>query len=80
MESMMQSPQWTAVSQHCLTQYIQVTLLSVEGGADAWVTDRWGKTPYDEARRVGATAVADFLTAEMAKHPESAASSSSLKP
>ena len=48
-----------------------------EGGANVWVRDRWGKTAYDEARRVGATAVAEFLAAEMAKHPEAAVASRS---
>jgi ankyrin repeat protein len=33
----------------------------VEAGADTAVTDRWGNTPLDEARRVGARAVAAFL-------------------
>ena len=40
---------------------VQVKLLVEEGGADVWVRDRWGKTAYDEARRVGATAVAEYL-------------------
>ncbi len=40
---------------------VQVKLLGEEGGADVWVRDRWGKTAYDEARRVGATAVAEYL-------------------
>ena len=40
---------------------VQIKLLVEEGGANVWVRDRWGKTPYDEARRVGATAVAEFL-------------------
>jgi len=40
---------------------VQVKLLVEEGGADVWVHDRWGKTAYDEARRVGATAVAEYL-------------------
>ena len=52
-------------------------LLVGEGGANVCVKDRWGKTACDEARCVGATAVADFLSAEMAKHPEAAAASGS---
>lgn len=38
-----------------------VELLIVEGNADAMVHDRWGQTPLDEARRVGASAVKLFL-------------------
>ena len=41
-----------------------------EGGANVWVRDRWGKTAYDEARRVGATAVAELLAMEMERRPE----------
>lgn len=55
----------------------QVKLLVNEGGANVWVRDRWDKTTYDEARRVGATAVAEFLAAEMAKHPEATVASCS---
>ena len=44
-----------------LSLCVQVKLLVEEGGADVWVRDRWGKTAYDEARRVGATAVAEYL-------------------
>lgn len=38
-------------------QCAQVRLLVREGGADISVRDRWGYTPLDEARRVGATPV-----------------------
>lgn len=58
----------------------QVKLLADEGGANVWVKDRWGKTSHDEARRVGATAVAEFLAAEMAKHPEGEATEPSPLP
>ena len=44
---------------------VQIKLLVEEGGADVWVRDRWGKTAYDEARRVGATSVAEYLKAIM---------------
>ena len=44
-----------------LSSSVQVKLLVEEGGADVWVRDRWGKTAFDEARRVGATAVAEYL-------------------
>ena len=46
---------------------MQIKLLVEEGGADVWVRDRWGKTAYDEARRVGATAVAEYLKLIMDK-------------
>ena len=46
---------------------VQIKLLVEEGGADVWVRDRWGKTAYDEARRVGATAVAEYLKLIMDK-------------
>ena len=55
-------------------------LLLEEGGANVWVRDRWGKTAYDEARRVGATAVAETLAAAMAKRPEFVAASSGTGP
>lgn len=41
---------------------LQVKLLVEEGGASAVVIDRWGATPLDEAKRVGAAAVAKYLT------------------
>ena len=49
---------------------VQIKLLVEEGGANVWVRDRWGKTAYDEARRVGATAVAEFLQKHMNSRPE----------
>ena len=55
-----------------IARLLQVKLLVDEGGAPVGVQDRWGKTAYDEARRVGATAVAEFLSAEMAKAPQPA--------
>lgn len=38
-----------------------VRLLVLEGGANTCVRDRWGYTPLDEARRVGAAPVVKFL-------------------
>jgi hypothetical protein len=49
------------MSSTILCSGVQIKLLVEEGGADVWVRDRWGKTAYDEARRVGATAVAEYL-------------------
>lgn len=46
---------------YVLYHVLQVQLL-VKAGASAAVKDRWGNTPADEARRVGARAVADFLS------------------
>lgn len=44
----------------------QVRVLVEEGGADMLVQDRWGNTPLDEARRVGAAQVVDYLTRALA--------------
>ena len=49
---------------------MQTELFVLEGGANVWVRDRWGKTAHEEACRVGATSVAEFLAAEMEKCPE----------
>lgn len=48
----------------------QTKLFVREGCANVWVKDRWGKTAYDEAIRVGSKAVASFLATEMEKSPE----------
>lgn len=40
---------------------LQVRLLVEEGKADVSSKDRWGKTALEEARRVGATAVIEYL-------------------
>ena len=50
---------------HCL----QVKLLVEEGIADLYVRDRWDKTPFEEAERVGAKHVARFLQARMDERP-----------
>ncbi|KAF6256108.1 hypothetical protein COO60DRAFT_1702472 [Scenedesmus sp. NREL 46B-D3] len=44
----------------------QVRVLVEEGGADMGVRDRWGYSPLDEAQRVGATQVIDYLERAMA--------------
>lgn len=49
-----------------LPPLLQVKLLINEGGADIFVRDRWGYTPLDEARRVGALPVVNFLESCMA--------------
>ena len=36
-------------------------MLAEEGGADLGARDRWGFTPLDEAERVGAGPVVEFL-------------------
>ena len=36
-------------------------VLAEEGGADLGARDRWGFTPLDEAERVGAGPVVEFL-------------------
>lgn len=42
-----------------------VKLLVEEGGANPTVMDRWEQTPLDEARRVGAQPVVEYLTARV---------------
>jgi hypothetical protein len=39
----------------------QVKLLVEAGGADPTLMDRWEQTPLDEARRVGAAPVVEYL-------------------
>jgi hyperpolarization activated cyclic nucleotide-gated potassium channel 4 len=59
---------------------LEVVALLVEvGGADIGVTDRWGATPGNEAERVGAAAVVEYLkgvAADRAKAGAGKASSS----
>jgi hypothetical protein len=43
----------------------QVKLLVEEGGATATLMDRWEQTPLDEARRVGASPVVEYLAAHV---------------
>jgi hypothetical protein len=40
---------------------VQVRVLAEDGKADISVVDRWGATPLDEAIRVGAKPVAQYL-------------------
>jgi ankyrin repeat protein len=42
---------------------VALKVLVEEAGADMTLTDRWGATPLDEARRVGAAAVVAYLEA-----------------
>ena len=59
-----------------------VKLLVEDGGADTGVTDRWGATPGDEAERVGATAVGEYLkgvAADRAKGGTAAGKSSASR-
>lgn len=42
-------------------------MLVEEWGADIDVRDRWGNFPLDEAKRVGATPVVDFLRSARAQ-------------
>jgi ankyrin repeat protein len=51
----------------------QVSLLVEEGGAELSARDRWGATPLDEARRVGAADVADYLSSSRAAAAAAAA-------
>eukprot|EP00882_Tetradesmus_deserticola_P002691 GHRQ01002862.1.p1 GENE.GHRQ01002862.1~~GHRQ01002862.1.p1 ORF type:complete len:924 (+),score=556.38 GHRQ01002862.1:315-3086(+) len=48
-------------------------LLVEEGGAELSARDRWGATPLDEARRVGAADVADYLSSSQAAQAATAA-------
>lgn len=50
-----------ALVQGAAARGVQVRLLVEEGGADVLVKDRWGKTPHDEAVRVGARFVVEYL-------------------
>lgn len=45
-------------------------MLVEEGGASVYVQDRWGKTPLDEARRVGAALVVSYLEQAAVKRRE----------
>ncbi|BDA49938.1 probable potassium channel AKT2 [Coccomyxa sp. Obi] len=45
-----------------------IRLLVEEGGADVHVKDRWGNTPLDEARRVGARPCAAYLEQRLNRH------------
>jgi ankyrin repeat protein len=42
-----------------------VKLLVEQGGADPSLMDRWEQTPLDEARRVGAAPVVEYLAAHV---------------
>jgi len=45
----------------CCCCPLQVKLLVEEGGADPSLVDRWEQSPLDEARRVGAAPVVEYL-------------------
>lgn len=49
---------------------VQVRVLVEEGHANVLVQDRWGNTPLDEARRVGATLVVSYLEQAVVKRRE----------
>jgi hypothetical protein len=61
----------------CLLSLPQVKLLVEEGKADTTVRDRWGQTPLDEAIRVRAAAIAEFLRTKMAERGAAEATSTS---
>lgn len=48
-------------------------MLVEEGGAELSATDRWGATPLDEAKRVGAAAVVAYLNKPATKQAAVAA-------
>lgn len=52
---------------------MQVQLLVEEGGAELSTTDRWGASPLEEAKRVGAAAVAAYLSKPATKQAAVAA-------
>jgi hypothetical protein len=49
---------------------LQVRVLVEEGRANVLVQDRWGNTPLDEARRVGAALVVNYLEQAAVKRRE----------
>jgi len=53
-----------------LRRRLQVRVLVEEGGANVLVQDRWGNTPLDEARRVGAALVVSYLEQAAVKRRE----------
>lgn len=53
-----------------LTCLLQVRVLVEEGRANVAVQDRWGNTPLDEARRVGAALVVTYLEQALVKRRE----------
>ena len=58
------APKWSYRSE-C---WVQMRLLIEEGAAFIDVTDRWGNTPLDEARRAGARPCAAYLERCIAQH------------
>lgn len=57
--------QQCAHSENIVMSGVQVRLLVDQGKADCFCRDRWGNTPLDEARRVGAAPVVKYLMASM---------------